>query len=137
MSKKLINLLRHGSLPRDDDGAIEFWRLKDHLRNHFVHSQHWSDENWKSTMGKGGGNGGGISILYRSFRRNSLPPSSSRSFRTQSHSSFITGQCINPGRFLQVHLSCRMCNQFIFHHKFRIDTRRPKFEQKTDSTFCL
>ena len=55
VSKKLINLLRHGSLPREDDGAIEFWRLKDHLRNHFVHSQHWSDEKWKSTMAKGGG----------------------------------------------------------------------------------
>ena len=35
VSKKLINLLRHGSLPRDDDGAIEFWRLKDYLQNHF------------------------------------------------------------------------------------------------------
>ena len=54
--KKLINLLRHGSLPREDDGAIEFWRLKDHLRNNFVHSQHWSDEKWKSSMARGGGN---------------------------------------------------------------------------------
>ena len=27
-SKKLINLLRHGSLLREDDGAIEFWRIK-------------------------------------------------------------------------------------------------------------
>ena len=26
VSKKLIHLLRHGSLPRDNDGAIEFWR---------------------------------------------------------------------------------------------------------------
>ena len=26
VSKKLINLLRHGSLPREDDGVIEFWR---------------------------------------------------------------------------------------------------------------
>ena len=26
VSKKLINLLRHGGLPREDDGAIEFWR---------------------------------------------------------------------------------------------------------------
>ena len=52
VSKKLINLLRHGSLPREDDGAIEFWRLKDFLRNHFVHSQHWSDGKWKSRMAK-------------------------------------------------------------------------------------
>ena len=35
VSKKLINLLRHGSPPREDGGAIEFWRVKDHLRNHF------------------------------------------------------------------------------------------------------
>ena len=54
MSKKLINL-RHGSLPREDDGAIEFWRVKDNLRNHFVQSQHWSDEKWKSSMAGGGG----------------------------------------------------------------------------------
>ena len=26
-----------------------------------------------------------------------------------------------------------MCNQFTFHHQFRIDTRRSKFEQTTDS----
>ena len=28
VSKKLINLLRHGSLLWEDDGAIEFWRIK-------------------------------------------------------------------------------------------------------------
>ena len=32
VSKKLINLLRHGSLPRDNDGAIELWRIKDYLQ---------------------------------------------------------------------------------------------------------
>ena len=56
VSKKLINLLRHGSLPREDDGAIEFLRIKDYLQHHFMHSRHWSDEKWKSTMAKGGGN---------------------------------------------------------------------------------
>ena len=35
VSKKLIHLLCHGSLPRDDEGAIEFWRIKDHLQNLF------------------------------------------------------------------------------------------------------
>ena len=55
-SKKLINLLRHGSLPREDDGVIEFWRIKDCLQNHFVCCQHWSDEKWKSSMARGGGN---------------------------------------------------------------------------------
>ena len=56
VSKKLINNLRHGSLPREDDGAIEFWRRKEYLRNDLVRSQHWSDEKWKCTMAKGGGN---------------------------------------------------------------------------------
>ena len=56
VSKKLINLLRHGSLPRENDGAIEFWRIKDYLHNHFAQSQHGSDEQWKSTMARGGNN---------------------------------------------------------------------------------
>ena len=56
VSKKLINLLRHGRQPREDDGAIEFWRIKDYLQNHFVYSQHWSDEKWKGSMASGGGN---------------------------------------------------------------------------------
>ena len=55
MSKRLSTLLRHGDLPREEDGAIEFWRLKDHLRNEFVYSQHWSDEMWKSRMAGAGG----------------------------------------------------------------------------------
>ena len=57
VSKKMMNLLPHGKLPREDDGAIEFWRLKDHLQDSLEFSQHWSDEKKKkSTMAKGGGN---------------------------------------------------------------------------------
>ena len=56
VAKRLNTLLRHSHLPREDDGAIEFWRLKDDLRNKFEHSQPWSDDMWKSTMAKGGGN---------------------------------------------------------------------------------
>ena len=56
VSKPLSTLLRHGHLPREDDGAIEFWRLKEYLWNDLVQSQHWSDEEWKSTMAKGGRN---------------------------------------------------------------------------------
>ena len=56
VSKQLSTILRHGHLSREEDGAIEFWRLRDYLRNEFVHSQHWSDEMWKSKMARGGGN---------------------------------------------------------------------------------
>ena len=31
-----LNLLRQGSLQRENDGAIEFWRIKDYLQYHFV-----------------------------------------------------------------------------------------------------
>ena len=56
MSKQLNALLRHGQLPREEDGAIELWRLKDYLRNDFVHSRYWSDDMWKSRMARCGGN---------------------------------------------------------------------------------
>ena len=56
VSKRLSTLLRHGDLLREEDDAIEFWRPKDDLWNDFVRSQHWSDEMWKGTMAKGGGN---------------------------------------------------------------------------------
>ena len=63
VSKQLINLLRHGNLAREDDGAIEFWRLQDYLRNDFIQSQHWSDEKWKNTTVKGGGNKKNFNIV--------------------------------------------------------------------------
>ena len=44
VSKRLSTVLRHGDFSREDDGATEFWRLKDYLRNHFEQSRHWSDE---------------------------------------------------------------------------------------------
>ena len=44
VSKKLVHLLRHGRLHRENDGAIEFWRIKDNLQEHFLYRHHWSDE---------------------------------------------------------------------------------------------
>ena len=56
VSTQLTTLLRHGPLPREEDGSIEFWRLFDYLRNEFENSQYWSDEMWKSKVAGGGGN---------------------------------------------------------------------------------
>ena len=56
VAKRLYTLLRHGALPREEDGAIEFWRLKDDLRNKFEYSQYWSDDVRKSKMAGGGCN---------------------------------------------------------------------------------
>ena len=57
ISKKWIHLLRHGNqVHREDDGAIEFWRIKDYLRNHFLYCLQWSDDRWKKSMAGVGGN---------------------------------------------------------------------------------
>ena len=130
VSKKLIHLLRHGSLPRDNDGAIDFWRIKDYLQNHFVHSRHWSDEKWKNSMAGGGGqkkrfqycaDSSGTILYLRALQghsgRNLIDPSSQ-------------DNVVIPDGFFQVRLSCRMCNQFTFHHQFRIDTGRTNFDQR-------
>ena len=64
VAKKLINLLCQGSLPRDIDGAIEFWRIKDNLQKHFLYCHHWSDEKLQSCMATGGGNKKRFQYLY-------------------------------------------------------------------------
>ena len=47
ISKKVINLLRHSqTVQREDDGAVQFWKIKNYLRNQFPQVQHWSDDRW-------------------------------------------------------------------------------------------
>ena len=56
LSKKVINLLRHNqTLQREQDGAIEFYKIKFYLRNHHSQIQVWSDDRWKSCLAAGGG----------------------------------------------------------------------------------
>ena len=52
----MINLLRHGCLPRENDGAIEFWRIKENLQKYFLYSFHWSGSKWKACLPRGGRN---------------------------------------------------------------------------------
>ena len=56
LSKKVISLLRHNqTVQREEDGAIEFYRIKFYLRNHSSQVQHWSDDRWKACLAAGGG----------------------------------------------------------------------------------
>ena len=56
LSKKVINLLRHNqTLQREEDGAVEFCKIKFHLRNHHSQIQNWSDDRWKACLAAGGG----------------------------------------------------------------------------------
>ena len=133
VSKQLSTLLRHGDQPRAEGGAIEFLRLKDYLRNEFVHSQHWSGEMWKSTTARVEETRKDFNVVLihqdkKILYLRALQGHSGRKLIDPS----LTGQCINSEQFLRVHFSHRMCNQFTFHHEFRIDTGRTELEQKTD-----
>ena len=56
VSKKVISLLRHNqTVQREEDGAIQFYKIKFYLRHHHSQVQHWSDERWKSCLAAGGG----------------------------------------------------------------------------------
>ena len=55
VSKKVISLLRHNqTVQREEDGAIEIYRIKFYLRNHSSQVQHWSDDRWKACLAAGG-----------------------------------------------------------------------------------
>ena len=56
LSKKVINLLRHNqTLQREEDGAIEFYKIEFYLRNHHSQVHLWSDDRWKACLAAGGG----------------------------------------------------------------------------------
>ena len=56
LSKKIINLLRHNQkLHREQDGAIQFYKIKFHLRGYPLPIQNWSDDRWLACLAAGGG----------------------------------------------------------------------------------
>ena len=133
MSKKLIHLLRHASIPREDDGAIEFWSIKDDLQKYFLHCHHWSDEKWKNSMA---GGGGGNKKIYQYCTDSSGEILYFRALLGHSGRSLIDptlqDNVVIPSDFFQYiyHVGCAINS---FHHQFGIDTWRSKFEQQTDS----
>ena len=55
ISKKVINLLRHSqTVQREDDGAVQFWKIKNFLQNQFPQIIYWSDDRWKACLAAGG-----------------------------------------------------------------------------------
>ena len=56
LSKKVMNLLRHNqTLQREDDGAIEFYKIQFYLQNHHSQIHNWSDDRWKACLAAGRG----------------------------------------------------------------------------------
>ena len=56
VSKKVINLLQHNqTVQREDDGPVQFWRIKFHLRNQIPQTTYRSFDRWKACLAAGGG----------------------------------------------------------------------------------
>ena len=65
ISKKVIHLLRHSQIvQREEDGAVHFWKIKEHLQSQFAQLPHWSDNRWKACLAGGGGAKKEISVLH-------------------------------------------------------------------------
>ena len=43
------------ALHREEEGAIEFYKIKFHLRDYHSEIQNWSDDRWKACLAAGGG----------------------------------------------------------------------------------
>ena len=130
----MINLLRHSqTVQREDDGAVQFWRIKNYLRNQFPQVQHWSDDRWISCLAAGGGpkrryqyctDISGTIVYLRALQghsgRNLIDPSLQDNVIIQS------------GFFQHIyHIGCAF--QSSFYHQQWIDTWRSEFKQETDS----
>ena len=47
ISKKVIHLLRHSqTAQREEDGAVQFWRIKNYLQSQFPQTPYWFDDRW-------------------------------------------------------------------------------------------
>ena len=86
LSKKVVNLLRHNQkLHREDDGSIQFYKIKFHLRDHHPQIQNWSGDRWIACLAAGGGSKRRYQYCSDYLGINYLPPCSSRTFWEQSH----------------------------------------------------
>ena len=130
VQKRLNTLLRHGELPREEDGPIAFWRLEDDLQNIFEYSQNclmmYGRARWQEAETTRKDFKTVLTSQDKIFFTFEL-------FKVTQDAISLIGQCVNSEQLLRVHLSCWMCSQFTLHHKFRIDSGRTKFKQgKTD-----
>ena len=58
VSMKVIRLLRHSqTVQREEDGAVHFWRIKEHLQSQFpqVQTTYWCDDRWVLCLAAGRG----------------------------------------------------------------------------------
>ena len=134
LSKKVISLLRHNqTVQREEDGAIEFYKIKFYLRGHHSQIQVWSDDRWKACLAAGGGS----KRRYQYCSDDSGKIIYLRALQGHSGSNLIDptlqdNVVIGTGIFPYVyHIGCAFNLHSIINNG--LITWRSRFEQKTDS----
>ena len=110
---------------------------EEHFQSQFPQNQCWSDARWKACLTAGGGAKRRCQCCSDNSGRDHIFPISSRTFRTQSHWSFLTGQCWNSERILPTFLPHRMCVFSSFYHQLWSNSWRSEFEQETNSILSV
>ena len=118
LSKNVISLLRHNkTVQREEDGAIQFRRIKFHLRNQFSQISCWTDERWKVCLAAGWG----WKWRYQYCSDNSGTILYLRALQGHSGSNLIDpllqDNVIIQSGFFQTNFSRRMCVQSSFYHQ--------------------
>ena len=109
ISKEVIHLLRHSQIvQREEDGAVQFWRIKNYLQSQFPQIPYWSEDRWKVCLAAGGGakrrfqyctDDSGTIVYFRALQghsgRNLIDPS-------------LQDNVVIPSRFFQhvYHMGC-------------------------------
>ena len=125
----MMYLFRHGSLHRKDDGAVEFWKIKDNLLEHYLYCPHSSDDKRKKSMAGGGGN----------KKRYQYCTDFSGQFCTDSSGTIVYFRLfkdIQDAIWLIIHhrtMMCWTCVQSALYHHYCINIWRSKFEQQTNN----
>ena len=133
-SRKVMYLLRHSQhVHREEDGAVQFLRIKANLHTYFLYCPHWSDSKWKACMAGGEGNkkrfqyctdSSGTIVYLRALQGHS-----GRSLIDPT----LQDNVIIQSNFFQKKLPYWMCVESSFCHQFCINTWRSEFKQETDS----
>ena len=105
--KKLIALLRHGDVPRKNDGMIEFWRLLD------IGFMKCGQAKW---------------LDVEAIKKDFSIVLTRHDLGTQDYSRCnimvpsLQNNVLIPNNFFENVYHTRMCDQFTLHHEFSIDT---------------
>ena len=132
ISEKMIALLRHGTLLREKDGAVEFWRLKAEFTWSFPQSPHLSVQFCLHHMEIGGGHKKRFQFCTDSNTQEILHL---RAIQGRSGENsvdpFLLDTVLIPDCFFDLHSSCRKRFQLTLHHSIRIDCWRSNSWQRS------